>query len=43
MNKVTCHITKKEFDTADYPIEGLDFANNPTLPEISLSQFTSRF
>ena len=36
-------LTKKEFDTADYPVAGLDFANNPTLPEISLSQFTSRF
>lgn len=36
-------LTEKEFDKADYPIAGLDFANNSSLPEISLSQFTSRF
>lgn len=36
-------LSEKEFDKADYPIEGLDFANNPALPEISLSQFTSHF
>jgi len=33
----------KEFDKADYPIAGLDFANNPSLPEINLSQFTNNF
>ena len=36
-------LSEKEFDTADYPIDGLDFPNNPTLPEIKLSQFTNRF
>lgn len=36
-------LTEKEFDKIDYPIEGIDYPNNPTLPEINLSQFTSRF
>lgn len=37
------YLTQKKFDKADYPIAGIDFANNPGLPEINMSQFTSQF
>jgi hypothetical protein len=37
------YLTKKQFDTEDYPIAGLDFPNKPSLPDIDLSQFTSRY
>jgi hypothetical protein len=36
-------LAKKQFDTADYPIAGLDFPNKPSLPDIDLCQFTSRY
>ena len=36
-------LQEKIFDQNEYPILGLDFPNKPSLPDINLSQLTSRF
>ncbi|MDC1122793.1 hypothetical protein OAT11_05500 [Nitrospinaceae bacterium] len=36
-------LQEKKFDQREYPLPKLDFPNKPSLPDINLSQLTSRF